>query len=244
MSEVKLVLNPGLRVFRQGEAAVLISEKERIELPGECLGLLEQLRSPTDIDEIAPADRAHLERLANLRLLQSSSFAGLSPECAGFWLAQGFPPGFVRAQLDLSIQFVGPDADRYRELMAGMFPECRLVAAEGALTVIVTHDLLACELAVPQQTPAVLLKTTGMKQSIGPVLSPAFTYEDLRGKIERPFDADLSVQIPSGLQATADRILLTELYQLRVRAAAHRATNHVVEWDLSTLSKRLWKVKP
>lgn len=243
MPAVKLVLNPALRVHSDGNTVSLLSEKERHELPIGCLSLVRQLLEPTDIDEIAEGDRPHLKQLGELRLLHSSSFGGLPREVAAYWGAQGYPPNFTRCQLDLAIEFKGHDAQRYKELFSARHPECAVSDSDGALCVFVTEDLLNCDLPSAAATPLVLLKVGGLKQSIGPVLSPAFGYADLVTKISRPFQADLSCEIPAGVQATADHLLLSELYHLRVKAAAHKAVDHVVEWDLSTLTKKFWKVK-
>lgn len=243
MSAVKLVLNPALRVHSDGNTVTLLSERERVELPLSCLPLVRRLQEPTDIDDIAEGDRPHLKQLGELRLLHSSSFGGLPRATAAYWSAQGYPPNFTRAQLDMTIEFMGAAAARYKSLFAAQHPDCAVADSQGQLRVFITEDLLDCDLPATAPTPIVLMKVGGIKQSIGPVLSPAFGYPELVKKIARPFDADLSCEIPAGLQATADHLLLTELYHLRVRAAAHKAANHVVEWDLSSLTKKIWKVK-
>ena len=243
MSAVKLVLNPALRVHSDGTSVSLLSEKQRLELPLSCLSLVRQLQEPTDIDDIAEAERPHLKQLADLRVLHSSSFGGLPRATAAYWSAQGYPPNFARGQLDMSIEFTGAAAAKYKSLFAAQHPDCAIADSQGQLRVFITEDLLHCDLPATSPGPIVLMKVGGIKQSIGPVLSPAFGYSELVKRIGRPFDADLSCEIPAGMQATADHLLLAELYHLRVRAAAHKAADHVVEWDLSTLTKKLWKVK-
>ena len=243
MTAVKLALSPALQLHGGSDTASLVSESEQFDLPIAYMPLLKQLQSPTDIDEIAADHRPYLKHLGELRLLHGSSFAGLDRSVAAYWLSQGFPPNFASAQLALSIQFSGHQSARYRELMAARHPDATVCESGGLLAAYVTKDLLECELPAKVKTPIVLIKVGGVKQSIGPVLSPAFGYADLVRRIKRPFDADLSVPVPAGIQTAADALLLTELYHLRVRAAAHPATSHVVEWNLTTLTKTAWKVK-
>lgn len=239
----KLLLNPALKVLPDGDVVSLMSEVESMQLPLDCLPLLTRLQEPTDIDSIPAAELAHLKLLGERRLLVNASCNGLAPEVASYWLARGFYPGFTRDQLQLSIQFVGAKAPAYRALFEARYPECTVVDEHGQLVVCITEDLLACEIP-PGTAPVVPIKIGGLKQSIGPVLSPAFSYDDLCDCIARPDGADLSLAVPASVQATADGLLLSELYHLRVQAGAHMAARHVIEWNMSTLSKKFWKVKP
>lgn len=240
---IKLLLNPTFKLMSDGVSLALVSEVERIDLPLACLPLLTQLQHPTVIDAIAPDDAVLLEDLAQRRLLLNANLHGLPRDVAGYWLARHYYPPFTADQLGLSVEFCGVRAPHYRALFASMFPECRVVDADGHLLVCITDDLLACAMT-PTSRPVVPVKVGGIKQSIGPVLSPAFSYADLVAAIARPFAADLSVTVPAGIQAAADHLLMTELYQLRVQAGAHLASRHVIEWNMHTLSKTNWKVKP
>lgn len=240
---IQLLLNPSLKLGLGEKSAVLVSEMTFIELSLDYLPLLQRLQEPTDIDEIAPGEQAALMHLAKLKLLVNANLRGLSPEVASYWLARNYNLKFIDAQLNLSIQFVGPHAHKYQHLFSARYPECKVVGAGAALLVCITHDLF--DEAVPDYAgrPQVLIKIGGIKQSIGPVLSPAFGLQELRKRIQRPFDADLSVAVSAGLQDAADGILLNELYHLRVQAGSHPASHHVVEWNMSRMEKRLWRVK-
>ncbi|SHN17767.1 hypothetical protein SAMN05192549_105175 [Duganella sacchari] len=244
---IKLLLNPTLKLGRDEDTAYLLSEIDYFRFPLAALPLLSQLQQPTAIDDIAPEQRDWLRQLGEQRLLINANCHQLPPAVVSYWLAKHYHPGFIKAQLELSVQFIGPQAAPYRARFAARYPECTVVDADGQLLVYVTHDLLRCEIdpALEQQgVPIVLIKTGGMKQSIGPVLTRALRYSELQAAISRPFDADLSVAVPDSVQDTADAILLSELYHLRVQAGLHLAINHVVEWNMARLSKKHWKVKP
>lgn len=240
---IKLLLNPTLKLACDEEAVFLISEMDCFEFPLDYLPLLTRLAEPADIDEIGPEHAARLRHLGELRLLVNANLNQLAPEVAAYWLAKHYHPGFTRAQLELTLGFIGPRAEDYRARFAASYPECALAGADAKLLVYVTDDLLHCELADDMARPVLLIKVGGIKQSIGPVLSPAFPYSALRACIARPCDVALSVPVPDSVQRTADAILLSELYHLRVQAGLHLAANHVVEWNMARLSKRAWKVK-
>lgn len=244
MSLVKLILNPALMLFDTGETASLVSEKELFELPIACFPLLKQLQSPTEVDEISVADRPYLRRLGELRLLNNANFNGLPAETATYWLAQGYYPSFVKAQLALSIQFIGPFAEKYSIAFSSRYPECDVVDSEGKLIVYATDDVLNCQIPDDIKSPVLILKVDGLKQSIGPTLSPNFRYADLRARISRPIQANFSIKVPAAVQETADHLLMTELYHYRVIGGKHLASNHLVEWDLSDMTKKCWEVKP
>jgi len=239
----KLLLNPALKVLHDGDVVSLLSETESMHFSLEFLPLLTRLQEPTDIDVIPEPERAYLKILGERRLLINASRNGLAPDVAAYWLARGFYPGFTRDQLQLSIQFIGAKAPAYRAQFEARYPECKVVSEHGQLVVCITDDLLACDMP-SGSAPVVPIKVGGIKQSIGPVLSPAFSHDDLCATIARPYDADLSLTVPASVQATADALLLSELYHLRVQAGAHMAARHVVEWNMSTLRKKFWKVKP
>lgn len=241
---IKLLLNPTLKLARDEELAYLLSEIDYFPFPLEALPLLAQLQQPTGIDEIAPQHTVWLKQLGEQRLLINANYNQLPPAVVSYWLAKHYHPGFTKAQLELSLQFIGPHAARYGALFAARYPECHVVDSGGRLLVYVTHDLLQCEIADDVEAPVLLIKVGGMKQSIGPVLTRALRYSELRNAISRPFDADLSVAVPDSVQDTADGILLSELYHLRVQAGLHLAVNHVVEWNMARLAKKHWKVKP
>jgi hypothetical protein len=240
---MKLSLNPSLQLATD-DAACLISEIDSYSFPLEYLPLLRQLQHPTDIDDIAPDDWGYLQELAAQRLLVNANLNELPPSVAAYWLAKHYHPGFVKSQLELPIEFIGPLATRYRAQFAARYPECALVEQGGRLLVYVTSDLLSCDIPDDLQVPLVPLKVGGIKQTIGPVFSPTYRYGDLLAAIARPFDANLSVPVPDSVQATADHILLSELYHLRVQAGMHMASNHVVEWNMARLAKKFYKVKP
>lgn len=225
------------------DAVVLISEMECIGLPSEYLPLLTQLQSPTEIDEISMCDVQYLEHLSKLGLVVNANLNDLPNAVASYWLAKQYSPRFAAAQLKLSIRFIGPHSARYRAMFSARYPECNVVDDDARLLVYVTDNLLDCDMPGDLKAPVLLIKIGGIKQSIGPVLSPVFKLTDLQQRISRPFDADLSVRVPEGIQATADNILLSELYHLRVQAGSHMASDHVVEWDMSQLTKQCWKVK-
>jgi hypothetical protein len=240
---IKLLLNPSLQLATD-DAVHLVSEIDSYSFPLHAERLLRQLQSPTDIDEIASDDLAYLQQLADQRLLVNANFNELPREVAAYWLAKHYHPGYVKSQLAMPIQFVGPLGGRYGERFAARYPECTVVDGGGRLQVYVTRDLRHCEIDDELTAPMVLIKVGGIKQSIGPVLSPNCRYGDLRAAIARPSDVDLSVTVPDSVQATADHILLSELYHLRVQAGMHMASNHVVEWHMGRLVKNFFKVKP
>jgi hypothetical protein len=240
---IQLLLNPSLKLGLGENSAVLVSEVMRVELPLDSLPLLQRLREPTDIDEIAPDEQAPLMYLAKRKLLVNANLRGLAPEVASYWLARHYNLKFIDAQLNLRMQFVGTHAHHYAHLFRTRYPECKVVDAGASLLVCVTDDLFDGAIPDYVDRPQVLIKVGGIKQSIGPVLSPAFGLQDLRKRLQRPFDANLSVSIPAGLQTAADGILLNELYHLRVQAGSHAASHHVVEWNMSRMEKNLWRVK-
>ena len=240
---IKLLLNPTLRLAQDDETVFLVSETDYFQFPLALLPLLAQLREPTAIDDIDPAHRPWLRQLGEKRLLINANHNGLPPAVVSYWLAKHYHPGFTKAQLALGVQFVGPLAGRYGALFADRYPECAVVERGGRLLVHVTDDLLRCDIDDAPGPPLALIKVGGIKQSIGPVLTPALRYSDLCARIGRPAGLDLAATVPDSVQATADAILLTELYHLRVQAGLHLATNHVVEWNMARLSKKHWKVK-
>lgn len=240
---IKFLLNPSFRLGVAEDVVFLVSEMDCLELPLHYFPLLQRLQQATDIDEIALDEQAALIDLARQKLLVNANLRGLAPDVAAYWLARRYNLKTIESQLGLSMQFIGHHAQKYSRLFGSRYQECSVVEKEAALLVCVTDDFFNQDIPDYAGRPQVLLKVGGIKQSIGPVLSPAFGLNDLRQRIQRPFNADLSVTVPFGLQETADGILLNELYHLRVQAGTHPATNHVVEWNMALMKKQLWQVK-
>jgi len=240
---IKLLLNPSYRVGRSEAAAILVSELDYLELPLHYLALLQQLQMPTDIDDIDANEQASLMHLGKLKLIVNANLRGIASDVASYWLARKLSLKHVDAQLNLGIQFIGTHAEKYRQVFTARYPECRVGEDDAALLVCVTSDLLDENNPDYAGRPQLMIKVGGVKQSIGPLLSPMFGLTDLRKLIRRPFDADLSISVPAGLQDAADGILLNELYHLRIEAGMHPAINHVIEWNLARMKRRLWKVR-